>query len=676
MKNQFMSAVLIIAAITFSQQFTDITTGIEAYGFENMIWGDLDNDGDLDIVMVGGYNKIYLNDGSGVFTDAGFEIWGYFENVDLGDYDNDGDLDILLSGIDGTRVFRNNGNWTFLPIFLTGGHSESTAKWGDYDNDGYLDVLLTGDNTTSIYRNDGNGVFTDINAGFMGLEYGKAWWVDYDCDGLLDVLLTGDDMAGMTGYHTILYKNEGNGVFSDISSNLPDAYISLADWGDYDNDGDPDLLFTGYTSAPITMLYRNDGNGVFIAISTGLVGVYMGGGQWGDFDNDGDLDIILSGCYTNYPWQSTTRVYRNDGGGVFTDISASLYGMRGKPVWGDYDNDGDLDILLSGYYYTTNWNPVTKLYRNNCETPNTLPSKPTALVTEIVGDSLYLSFSLSTDMETPQAALTYNLDITLNDEKYLSGSSDVLSSYRKIVKEGNLNWRTEYTLPLPYLPHEVNIINWRVQAIDNCFAGSEFEESGDVIFRGVEDLALENNFLVTEFDLLKWEFAFPDTVDHYVIQIDEDSLFHSPLEHTYTISKTDKELNFLSVPVQDFAGYQTMRSHTTYFWRVKPVYINGELPTAFSKIPGSFIYIPYDIAPGTPQNFTITHNSSDVILTWNAVEVKQKGVTYNVYSSTDPYAEFPAGYILEQSGITTTSWSEPVSVNKKFYVVTAYYSLQ
>jgi hypothetical protein len=162
-------------------------------------------------------------------------------------------------------------------------------------------------------------------------------------------------------------------------------------------------------------------------------------------------------------------------------------------------------------------------------------------------------------------------------------------------------------------------------------------------------------------------------VDHYVIQIDEDSLFNSPLEDTFIMSK---ETTYISKKIQDFDGYGTMRSHTTYFWRVKPVYINGSFSTAFSKIPGSFVYIPYDIAPGAPQNFTITHNSSDVILTWNPVEVKQKGVTYRVYSTQYPYAVFPAGYTLEASGLTSTSWSEPAVNDKKFYVVTAYYSLQ
>jgi len=577
----------------------------------------------------------------------------------------------LFSG-DWTSVYRNDSG-TFTETFpsLPGG-MENNAHWGDYDNDGDLDVLLTDHSTAKIYRNEGNGVFSNINAVFMSLEYSKAWWVDYDCDGLLDVMLTGDDMAGMTGSKTILYKNEGSGVFTDINAGLQGGHQGWVDWGDYDNDGDPDLLFTGGITAKI---YRNDGNGIFTDLNAGLQGVAASSAEWGDYDNDGDLDIILTG------WVSSgvffTKLYRNDGAGVFTDINAGLTNVYyGCAVWGDYDNDGDLDIFMNG---SDGSNSVAKLYMNNCETPNTVPSKPTALVTEIIGNSLNLSFSPSMDIETPQTALTYNIDITLNDEKYLPGMSDLSSGYRKIVKEGNLNCRKNYSIPgFINLPQEAQVekkLSWKVQTIDNCFAGSEFA-ADSIVIPSPSNLILQNNFLMTEFDLLKWEYAFPDTVDHYVMQIDEDSLFNSPLEHSYTISKIGEKITFLSLPVQDFTGYETMRSHTTYFWRVKPVYINGSLPTVFSEIPASFIYIPYDITPGTPQNITISKNVTDVILTWDAVEVKQKGVTYNVYSSTDPYAEFPAGYTLEQSGITTTSWSEPVSVNKKFYVVTAYYSLQ
>jgi len=677
MKTKFMYVVLMIATLAFSQQFTEITTGIVGTTNGKSIWGDLDNDGDLDLITAGGYFKIYRNDGAGIFTDTGFESWFMFENADLGDYDNDGYLDILGSGMDGARIFRNNGNWTFLHTFLTGGHSESTAKWGDYNNDGYLDVLLTGYNNASIYRNEGNGVFSDINAGLMGLEYSKAWWVDYDCNGDLDVMLTGDDMAGMTGYKTILYKNEGNGVFTDINAGLQGGHQGWVDWGDYDNDGDPDLLYTGGITAKT---YRNDGNNIFTDINAGLQGVGASSAEWGDYDNDGDLDIILTG------WVSSgvffTKLYRNDGSGVFTDINAGLTNVYyGCAVWGDYDNDGDLDIFMNGYDGS---NIVAKLYMNNCVTPNTLPLKPTKLATEMAGDSLCFSFSPSTDAETPQAGLTYNIDVTLNGEKYLSGMSDLTNGYRKIVKEGNLNSTKKYSLPgFSNLPQEEKSLSWKVQAIDNCFAGSEFSTSSDLVFPSPRDLSLSNKELMTESDLLKWEYVSPEILDRYVIQIDEDRYFRTPIETTYELAKESETENtegqkliYISMALKDFTGYETMVSDSIYFWRIKPVYNDSGKITIFSEVPKSLLYVFTDLTPGFPQNITISKNETDVILNWNAVEVKQKGVTYNVYSSTDPYAEFPAGYTLEQSGITTTSWSEPVSGNKKFYVVTAYYSLQ
>jgi predicted nucleotidyltransferase len=136
---------------------------------------------------------------------------------------------------------------------------------------------------------------------------------------------------------------------------------SLA-WGDYDNDGDLDLIITGSSTldGPISRIYRND-LGAFNDISAALPGVSRGSVAWGDYDNDGDLDILLTGYISNLNYIS--KIYRNDSG-VFTDINANLEGVYyGFGAWGDYDNDGDLDILLSGI--SINSSSLSKIYRNN-----------------------------------------------------------------------------------------------------------------------------------------------------------------------------------------------------------------------------------------------------------------------------------------------------------------------
>jgi predicted nucleotidyltransferase len=251
---------------------------------------------------------------------------------------------------------------------LAGVRSSSVA-WGDYDNDNDLDILQAGNigiapyRVTNIYNNNA-GVFTDINAGLPGVDNASLAWGDYDNDDDLDILLTGEDASGIP--FSSIYHND-SGVFSNINAGLPGIENGSAAWGDYDNDGDLDILLTGYTIPSfISKIYRND-FGVFTDINAGLTGVAWSSAAWGDYDNDGDLDILLTGSATDYPYTLISRIYRNDpsagSGRMFTDINAGLPGIYlGSVAWGDYDNDGDLDILLTG---NTGSSVITRIYSNN-----------------------------------------------------------------------------------------------------------------------------------------------------------------------------------------------------------------------------------------------------------------------------------------------------------------------
>ena len=181
-------------------------------------------------------------------------------------------------------------------------------------------------------------------------------WGDYDNDGDLDILLTG--YPGSLPAFAAIYRNDG-GSFTDIEAGLQGVYFSSVAWGDYDNDGDLDILMAGSISAPerFSAIYRNDG-GTFTDIDAGLAAVSDSSVAWGDYDNDGDLDALLTG-YTGST--AIARVYRNDGGS-FTDIGANLTGVsNGSVAWGDYDNDGDLDLLLTG---GATAGEFAKIYRN------------------------------------------------------------------------------------------------------------------------------------------------------------------------------------------------------------------------------------------------------------------------------------------------------------------------
>ena len=325
-------------------------------------WGDFDRDGDLDIIVAGKpvgspITLIYRNDGNGNFTKLDVGIAGVREAaIALGDYDNDYDLDVLIAGTDSfglivTRIYRNDGpttftniNAPFVPVTRGG------VSWVDYNSDGLADVFLHGDtnsgSTVRLYQNLGNNQFTEVTTSLPGLNNSAIDWADYDNDGDPDLLLTG---IAATGFVSRIYNNNG-GLFTDIGAGLQAVGDSAVAWGDYDGDGDEDILLSGETSqgnpAPVTRIYRND-SGVFTNINAGLKGVLDGSVDWSDFDNDGDLDILVSG--KDAAEAVSTTLYENQAGSfaVFpTNLPSSNLGSL---AWGDFDGDFDADILLTGF---------------------------------------------------------------------------------------------------------------------------------------------------------------------------------------------------------------------------------------------------------------------------------------------------------------------------------------
>jgi predicted nucleotidyltransferase len=243
-----------------------------------------------------------------------------------------------------------------------------SVAWGDYDDDSDLDILITGlsdpdsvEGISRVYRNEG-GHFVDAHVGLDGVEYSSAAWGDYDNDGDLDILLSGRilETEDPPTYSPIsrVYRNHDES-FIDIGAGLPGVYFSSVSWADYDNDGDLDIFLSGASgpSENICRVYRNDG-GVFDAIGVDLEGVRASSAAWGDYDNDGDVDLLISGWTGS---EVVSRVYRNNAGSF--SIAASLIGVwYSSMAWGDYDNDGDLDILLTG---ATDTESVSRIYRND-----------------------------------------------------------------------------------------------------------------------------------------------------------------------------------------------------------------------------------------------------------------------------------------------------------------------
>ena len=511
MKQQLHIKILIFLIIANfktvkAQTFTELTTAnLPGLSYSSSAWGDYDNDGDLDVLLSGlqssGYlmSSIFRNNGNGTFTDINAGLFQvYSSSVAWGDFDSDGDLDILLtgnrtSGIPVSAIYRNNGDNTFTNInaSLTGVWS-SSAAWGDYDNDGDLDILITGNSASGssqvriseIYRNNGDASFTNINAGLPGVMVSTVAWGDYDNDGDLDILLT-----GATGYGTQIseiYRNNGDATFTTISAGLTGVQYGSAAWGDYDNDGDLDVLLTGSTwVSSASKIFRNNGNGTFTDINAGLDLAWESSAAWGDYDNDGDLDVLLAGHHSIY----FSKIYKNNGNATFTDISAGLPPIfLGSVAWADFDNDGDLDALLTG----KGFNELrTRIFVNNNAQSNSIPSPPSNLTAVVNGNDVALSWSASTDTETPSNGLSYNVyikEVPTSTSIYLkSPMASEINGWRKLPALGNAMQNTSYKYKVPASLVNSNF-TFEVQAIDSGFAGSVFSEEGSFATLGIETI--------------------------------------------------------------------------------------------------------------------------------------------------------------------------------------------
>jgi len=413
---------------------------------------DYDNDGWTDALVLNGVRlaegtrtiesyapgsapvpHLYHNDRNGKFSDVsartGLRSTGWASSVCPGDYDNDGFLDLFITYFGENVLYRNKADGTFEDVTARAGLPRGGTRWGsgcaflDYDRDGRADLFVAnylafdlpsaaevgkGPNclwkgvpvncgprglptdTNLLFHNEGNGVFADVSqksgvASVTGRYPMTAAATDFDQDGWLDIYVACDSTA------SILYRNNHDGTFRDAAVESGVAYgengtqqagmgLALAD---FSGDGLIDLLKTHFAD-DVPALYRNRGKGAFedVAVASG-VGVQNRYVEWGagmaDFDNDGRADLMyvtgnvypeVEAVLKQYPHRGPRIVFRNMDGVRFEDVSGASgpgattpHSSRGA-AFGDYDNDGDVDVLVF------NMNEPPSLLRNDYRGPN------------------------------------------------------------------------------------------------------------------------------------------------------------------------------------------------------------------------------------------------------------------------------------------------------------------
>lgn len=293
-------------------------------------------------------------------------------NFDLLDYDHDGDSDVLNGG----TVFRNDSKADSM-FFFQKQYTAPIGQWAsasmakaDFNGDGYPDIFVMGAYapaynapTAKIYLNDKKGGFTASSQSFVGATNGRCAVLDYNHDGKPDISYIGSLNTISTAFTFRLYINNGDGTFTEKTTNVGGLCYSSLDWADADGDGDLDLVLNGQDQGSSYARYlRNDGN-TFTEVNVGLRRSTAGEIRFTDIDGDGKPDIVNTGVTT--PGNVDVipvQLLINNGGNKFTALPNNLPGMRTTYLdWGDYDGDGDADLLMSG---TNSLSPAAFVYRN------------------------------------------------------------------------------------------------------------------------------------------------------------------------------------------------------------------------------------------------------------------------------------------------------------------------
>ncbi len=489
-----LAMVFWVVAPSFAQVYSNHTIpDLPQLGNSTAAWGDYNRDGYPDCLLIGTKangdhaTELFRNNGDGPDGYPTFARYRTFTpvahgSIVWGDVNGDGLLDFHLTGLttDNQRIselYINQGNENFVlhPTPLTG-ISYGAAALVDFDQDGDLDLFYTGSDarqeSVSKYYQNQDSVFAEVDVAVAGFTYGSLDIADYNRDGRPDLLLTG--LLSDASRATHLYRNEGVATFSHQNTVLPPVSFGEAAWGDFDQDGHPDIALSGITDGGIAVskIYRNNRNEVFTDATAALTAVGNSSLAWLDYDNDGYSDLYITGLLNA---NAESFLYRNQQNGSFSAVNSSglLAVYDGNVSITDHNQDGFIDALITG---TNNRGGESQLHTNGLTNGNTAPSVPNGLLATPSEDSVRLTWNPAIDAETPDAGIAYQvyigtapgqIDVVSPPALLTDGTSTLLNS-------GNAGYVTTFTLrDLPEGRYY-----WAVQSLDASHRSSAFSAEG------------------------------------------------------------------------------------------------------------------------------------------------------------------------------------------------------
>ncbi|MCK4922555.1 MAG: VCBS repeat-containing protein, partial [Bacteroidales bacterium] len=493
--NEVLISVLFFEEIELS--------GVATEDIRSVQMADFDNDDDYDLLITGDSDDmvtvLYENNSNTFNAAPGFSTPAISSTSSTCfDYNNDGLIDILLTGDEtssgySTTLFENNGGLSFSAAvsFPDAEVIEGSVDHGDIDNDGLEDLIICGidindEPLTKIFRNSGTGAsgFTDIEAVLMPISNGSSDFIDLNNDGYIDVFLTGTDLSGNPA--TEYYVNDKKGNFSPSGITFNKFKASKADFGDYNNDGFFDVFIIGEDPDGFhSYVYKNIDGTIFEEIQISYNNSTYNSGSWIDFDNDGDLDILLAS--DNSIRTSTQDVHSANilMENLGNDQFSKNYDFKNQMTYRSssayqvflYDSDSDPDFIQMTFdQNTSNYKPV--VFKNLSPNVKSSPATPTGLNSIISGNDVTLSWEDNTSVSDPK--VSFILTLYTGTDTIVSSQGNISSSFRKIAEYGDIHDTVWVIKNL-----DIGNYYWKVQCIDNSLNTSVFSEEDTI---NVKDL--------------------------------------------------------------------------------------------------------------------------------------------------------------------------------------------